>query len=192
MAIYGVFRNQKKVYDIVQRLCCHHDHLKNLVECYTYMRQKETYTRMQDLSFRCNPNKMEELDSSYFTSLIIKLSFKKGKKFFNKVNKAYQKLSNLVKKNLGQQPEIYFDSAHITIKSVLDKVKQDKNALKKYMPLVKPIVKKWIDILGDKTELFGMGLFTNLHEAKGLSIGVRFYPTTPLVQILRGEIGVAL
>jgi hypothetical protein len=53
-------------------------------------------------------------------------------------------------------------------------------------------VSKWVKIIGSDTSLYAVGLFTNLHPAKGLSVGVKFYPGLPLIQIIRGEVGVAL
>jgi hypothetical protein len=193
MATYKVYDDQEKIYDFVQRLCLHHDHLKTLIDAYNYMRQKETYARMRDPEFRCDSVKMNQLDSSYFTSLIVKLSFEQGAIFFEVVNQAYQKLNELVQNSYpNSKVEIYFDSAHITIKSILDFAQQSEVELETYLPIVSPTLKKWISLMGEDTQLFGMGLFTNLHKDKGLSVGVRFYPTLPLIQILRGEIGVQL
>lgn len=190
MASYEVYDNQEKVNDVVQRLCLHHDHLKTLMEAYDYMRHKETYARMRDPEFRCDSVKMSQLDSSYFTSLIVRLSYEQGTTFFDSINQAYEELGNLVRNSYpDSKVEIYFDSAHITIKSVLDFVQQSKADLETYLHIVSPIVKKWIGLMGADTRLFGRGFFTNLHKDKGLSIGVRFYPTLPLIQILRGEVG---
>jgi hypothetical protein len=193
MAQYQVFPDGEDVLDLIERLRRHHDHLKALDDCYTYMRQKETYERMRDPDFRCDPKKMRKVNSSHFTSLIIKLLAQQGKQFFSRVNGAYQELKNLVRHfNPEANVEIYFDSAHITIKSLLDGVQQDEAALKAYLPVISPIVHKWIGLMGPETKLYGVGLFTNLHEAKGLSVGVRFYPSLPLIQIIRGEVGAAL
>jgi hypothetical protein len=193
MAQYEVFPNQEEVQRLVDRLRRHHDHLKTLDDCYSYMRQRETYERMRDSNFRCHPDEMEKLDTSYFTSLIVKLSPEQGKHFFENVEKAYQELANLVKQlDPAANVQIYFDSAHITIKSLLDGVKQNEDALRTYMPIIAPIVSKWLGVMGQTTKIYGIGLFTNLHKAKGLSVGVRFYPSLPLIQILRGEVGFAL
>jgi len=180
-------------FDLLQRLCRHHDHLKSLTDSYNYMRRKETYERMIDLNFRCDLIKMKKLDDSYFTSLIIKLSENEGNILFTEVKKAYREIKKMIQHYYrNSKPEIYFDSAHITLKSILDDRKLNKSDLEKYLPVVKDIVETWINKLGKETCLYGMGLFTNLDIAKGLSIGIRFYPTLPLVQIIRGEIGNAL
>lgn len=86
----------------------------------------------------------------------------------------------------------YLDSAHITIKSLVDFIQQDETGIKTYLPIIGQIVQKWTNLMGKNTKLFGVGLFTNLHVKKGLSVGVRFYPTLPMIQIIRGEVGVAL
>lgn len=177
-------------YDLIQRLCRHHDHLKTLSDAYTYMRQKETYERMIDSNFRCNLNKMRELDNSYFASLIIKLPEDNCKTLFNEVKKAYEEVKGLITKyQPNSEPDMYFDSAHITLKSIVDNKRQTEDDMKKYVEIIKPEVEKWIVKLSNETILYGNGLFTNLHVSKGLSLGIRFYPTLPLVQIIRGEVG---
>src|SRR2546429_4057097 len=150
MATYEVYDDQEKIYAFVQRLCLHHDHLKTLIDAYNYMRQKETYARMRDHEFRCDSAKMNQLDSSYFTSLIVKLSFEQGAIFFEGVNEAYQKLNELVQKFYpNSKVEIYFDSAHITIKSILDFAQQSEAELETYLPMVSPTLKKWISLMGE-------------------------------------------
>ena len=157
------------------------------------MRKEQTYKRMMDKDFRCDPVKTRELDKSYFTSLIIKLVPDEGNPFFAGVLHAYEQLRDLI---LSFDPtakiEIYFDSAHITIKSLEDGSKQDTSALECYLPVVSPIVRKWVPIMGVETFFYANGLFTNLHVAKCLSVGIKFYPSLPLVQILRGEVGAAI
>jgi len=196
MARYQVFPNAdaRKVLQNVDRLRCHHDHLKTLDNCYAFMRQKETYDRMRDPEFRCDdPDKMNELDRAHFTSLIVKLSPEQGEKFFLRIRQAYEQIGALLRRFDDRATvEIYFDSAHITIKSLQDGLKQDADALGRYFPVILPIVRKWIDRFGTDTSLYAVGLFTNLSKEKGLSIGVRFYPSLPLVQIIRGEVGAAL
>jgi hypothetical protein len=193
MARYKVYDDQEKINDLVQRLCLHHDHLKTLMEAYDYMRQKETYTRMLDPEFRSDPVKMNQQDNSYFTSLIVKLSYEQGATFFDSIGQAYKELEALVRNyHPNSKVEIYFDSAHITIKSILDFVQQSETELATYLPILSPVVKRWIGLMGADTTFYGKGLFTNLHKDKGLSIGVQFYPSLPLIQILRGEVGVQL
>jgi len=85
------------------------------------MREKETYARMEDPNFQCDPEKMEELDNSYFTSLIVRVSDKEGESFFKIIKQAYEELSDVVQEFYSNSKvEIYFDSAHITIKSIVD------------------------------------------------------------------------
>jgi hypothetical protein len=193
MARYEVFPDATKVRQHIDRLRRHHDHLKTLDDAYAFMRQKETYDRMQDAKFRCDLAKMKELDSSHFTSLIVRLSPDHGPHFFAGVRQAYEQLKDLLLRfDSGATVEIYFDSAHITIKSLQDGLRQDPDALRSYLPIISPIVHKWVGLMGSNTSLYAVGLFTNLHTAKGLSVGVKFYPTLPLVQIIRGEVGAAL
>jgi hypothetical protein len=193
MACYKVFDDSEEALHYVDRLRRHHDHLKTLDECYTLMRQKQTYDRMEDPNFSCDQAKMNELDKSYFTSLVVKLSEEAGSEVFSKVREAYKQLKDIVLRfDPSANVEIYFESAHITIKSLADGAKQDKEELRKYVAVIAPIVRKWIERMGPDTSLFAVGLFTNLHTAKGLSVGVKFYPSLPLIQLLRGEVGRAL
>lgn len=193
MARYEVFQDTSRALRHVERLRRHHDHLKTLEDCYAFMRHKETYDRLRDAQFRCDPAKMKQLDSSHFTSLIIRLSPDQGQQFFAGVSQAYEELRDLILRfDPGALVEIYFDSAHITIKSLQDGLKQDDAALRCYLPVISPIVRRWVDLMASDTSLYAVGLFTNLHPAKGLSIGVKFYPSLPLVQIIRGEVGSAL
>ncbi|MEW6621173.1 MAG: hypothetical protein AB1422_17880 [bacterium] len=193
MAQYEIFTDQQTAYRAVERLCLHHDHVKTLTDCYKYMREQETYARMQDRDFQCDPVKMKQSETSYFTSLIVRLSSEEGRDFFREVKLAYEEIGGLIRKfNPEATVDIYFDTAHITIKSILDGVQQDERTLRTYVPLITPIVDKWTEALGVATRLYAMGLFTNLHPGRRLSIGVKFYPSLPLIQIIRGEVGVAL
>jgi hypothetical protein len=157
------------------------------------MREKETYDRMRDTSFRCDSVQMEALDSRHFTSVILRLSPQDAGELFQRVMGAYDRLKELVTAfDREAAVEIYFESAHITIKSLVDGVIQSKADLLPYIPAIAPVVQKWIRLIASETTLYAIGLFTNLHPAKGLSVGVRFYPSLPLIQILRGEIGRSL
>jgi hypothetical protein len=193
MACYKVFDDSEEVLHHVERLRRHHDHLKTLDDCYAYMRHKETYDRMEDPSFSCDQTQLDELDRSHFTSLIVKLSVDQGEKIFSEVRRAYELLKGLVLRfDRSASVEVYFESAHITIKSLADRSKQTEQELREYIPVIAPIVGEWIKRMGPDTSLFAVGLFTNLHRAKGLSIGVKFYPSLPLIQVIRGEVGRSL
>ena len=61
------------------------------------MREKETYSRMQDPAFQCDSVKMKQSETSYFTSLMIRLSCDEGKDFFKEVEQAYTKLQSEIK-----------------------------------------------------------------------------------------------
>jgi len=193
MATYRTFENSAETLELIAHLCRHHDHLKTLANEYAFMRQKQTYDLMADDAFQFDQDAMNRLDKSYFTSLIVRLSSTEGDHFFAPIKNAYVELRNLVEEyHPNANVDIYFDSAHITIKSLLDNVRQNAQELSKYVPVVKPLVHDWLGRLGEETRLFGAGLFTNLHRAKGLSVGVRFYPSLPLIQILRGVVGTTL
>ena len=177
----------------IQRLLYHHDHLKALNDAYNFMWASQTIARMKNPEFKVDDNKMKEQDEAYFTSLIVRLSVNENSVLFNLVNEAYTEISKLIKKHYPKSnPEIYLDSAHITIKSILDKQKQDIDELNRYKTIVNPIIAKWLNKMSAETLLYARGLFTNSHPEKGLSIGIKFFPSTPLIQIIRGKVGVAL
>ena len=160
---------EKKIYDFVNRLRRHHDHLRCLDENYNYMRKRQTYERMKDPEFCCDLEQMDKLGNSYFTSLIVKISDRQGKSFFERVNEPYKRLEKLVHKfHRDAKVESFSDSAHITFKSLADFIEQSEAELRTYMAIVRPIVHKWIKLMGKDTKFIGVGLFTNLHVAKGL------------------------
>jgi hypothetical protein len=193
MAVYSACENQAEIINLVNRLSLHHDHLKTLVKEYSFMRQEETYARMLDTNFQFDLLKMNECNTSYYTSLIVKLEYEQNTPLFDKLDRAYKELEKMVKDFYpASQVEIFHNSAHITIKSILDGFPQNEAELRMYLPVVRPIVNKWISQMGQETELYGIGLFTNLHKDKGLSVGVKWFPTLPLFQLIRGEVGVDL
>ena len=109
---------------------------------------------------------------------------------FDELEKVYGAIDELVHQYHPEaQGSIYFDSTHITIKSILDGVKQSKDDLEEYMPFVAEVVDRWASTLGHTTTLFAQGLFTNLHRNKSLSLGIRFFPSQPLIQMMRGDVG---
>ena len=193
MALFEMMPDPEQVLAYTARLRRHHDHLKGLDTEYEYMRRAETYDRMKDPSFRCDPSKFHALREQHSTSVILKLSGTGYAEFFSRLEIAYEGLKDLVKKfDSRADVEIYSESAHITIKSLLDGEPQNEDALRVYLQAIAPTVDKWIRRMAPDTTLYAIGLFTNLHEAKGLSVGVRFYPSLPLIQVLRGEIGSSL
>jgi len=195
MAQYQVFRSREaesRALEHTDRLRRHHDHLKALDDCYTFMRQNQTYDRMKDKDLRCNPA-TAPADEPYYTSLIIKLCADKGADLFDGVRHAYEELEALLRHfDPEASVDVYFDSAHITVRSLEDGTKQTARELQRYLPVVAPIVRKWVRRMPTDTTLYALGLFTNLHPDRGLSVGIRFYPSLPLVQIIRGEVGHAL
>ena len=190
MADYVTYDKSDAVLNVVTRLRNHHDHLKTLDEAYAFMRKQQTYNRMNDEKFAFDDAAMDKLDKSYFTSLIVRLSKSEGDALFSKVEEAYRTLKDLVLRHHPKaKVEIYFDSAHITIKSILDHEQQAESDLYTYIPVIRPVVHKWLSSLGPETKLYANGLFTNVNKEKGLSVGIRFFPNLPLIQIIRGEVG---
>jgi len=172
------------------RLRRHYDHLKSLDSEYDYMRRTETLDRMRDPTFRTDPDKFYALSAQHFTSVILRLSGIGDADFFSRLHGPYESLRALVEEfDSRAVVEVYSNSAHVTIKALLDGEPQGADALRVYLHAIPVSVEKWIRVMGPETVLYAIGLFTNLHEAKGLSVGVRFYPNLPLIQILRGEIG---
>lgn len=164
----------------IKRLCLHHDHLKGLCKDYEFMRQQRTYDHMNDPDFCCNTKKMDSLDKSHFTSLIIKLDQENCHHLFSKLKTVYDQVNNLLKKYDSKvEGTPYFDSAHITLKSILDFKKQNKNDLKNYMPFICEPVCRSLKLLSADIVLYGMGLFCNLDQGKGLSLRCSLFSFKP-------------
>ncbi len=178
----------------VDRLCRHHDHLKALVREYALMRQEHTYNRMVDPTFRTDRSAMDRADSPAWlrTSLIVKLPEQVLQPFFADVNQAYVKVKHLVHQYYPTcEVDIYTKPAHITLKTICGDISQSVDDLATYRAIIRPIVARWLPAMAD-TKLYAVGLFSSLSAERGLSLGLRFYPSLPLLQIIRGEVGVAL
>lgn len=157
------------------------------------MRHEETYERMRDTRFVGNQAAMRRLNTSNFTSLVIPLYLDQNKGLLDRFENLCGEFEAMLNKFYpGVTPQFNLEAAHITVRSIVDYIRQDENALRKYLPFIYPVVKKWLDRMGNETGIYLMGLFSNLHKNKGLSIGIRVYPTLPLIQIIRGEVASAL
>lgn len=179
----------------LQRACHHHDHLKNLVQEYQFMREQQTYARLTDPNFRTDPRLMTQGDSSAWrrTSLIIKLPEQPHVRFFQPISAAYAEVQKLLHHFYPDAAvDVYCGTTHITIKTLAEDQVQSQDDLLRYRALIQPIVTHWLTVMAASTQLYALGLFSSLTKDKGLSLGLRFYPTLPLLQIIRGEVGVAL
>lgn len=187
--------NSQTVLTKLARYSHHHDHLKSLEQEYRFMREQQTYARMTDPTFRTDAAGMAQNDSHTWlrTSLIISLSSSTAPSFWAKVDQAYQAVRALIHQFYpAATVDIYFDSAHITVKTLAEDQPQTQADLAQYRVIIQPIVEQWLSSMAAATQLYAVGLFSSLTKDKGLSLGVRFYPTLPLIQIIRGEVGVAL
>ena len=179
----------------LERYCRHHDHLKALAQEYHLMRTAQTYARMADPTFRTDATALAQSDSRAWrrTSLVIKLPYNVTSPFWANVDEAYLTIAELIRHDYPTTAvDIYFDSAHITVKTLAEDQPQTSADLLRYRALIKPIVAQWLAMMANETQLYAWGLFSSLTKDKGLSIGLRFYPTLPLLQIIRGAVGVAL
>lgn len=179
----------------IERYSRHHDHLKALTQEYQLMRQEQTYARLADPTFRTDPTLLRQSESRTWlrTSLVIKLPYTPTTPFFVNAKAAYQAVSAVIQQVYpATAVDLYLDSAHITVKTLAEDQPQTKADLLRYRALLQPIVAQWVEVMTTATQLYALGLFSSLTRDKGLSIGLRFYPTLPLLQIIRGEVGVAL
>lgn len=187
--------NPQMVLATIERLCRHHDHLKALVREYALMRQEQTYGRMVDPTFQTDPSAMAAVDSRKWlrTSLIVDVSKPEMGPLFSEVDDLYANVSGLIQQYYPTcEIDVYFDSAHITVKSIATDVPQTTTDVEKYAAIIRPIVRHWLESMGADTRLYAQGLFTSLSVERGLSMGLQFLPSLPLLQIIRGEVGVAL
>lgn len=179
----------------LHRACRHHDHLKSLVQEYQFMREEQTYTRLADPNFRTDPIVMAQSDNRTWlrTSLVIKLPYDAENNFWRQVSAAYTAVQTVIHRFYPATTiDESLDTAHITIKTLAEDQAQSIDDLLRYRAIIQPIVTRWLDLMATATELYAVGLFSSLTKDKGLSLGLRFYPTLPLLQIIRGEVGVAL
>ncbi len=186
--------NPEQTLTTVDRLCRHHDHLKALVREYALMRHEETYARMADPTFRTNGTALDRADSraQLRTSLIVKLPAEPLHALFAAADAAYHTIKNLIQQyDPTCAVEIYRASAHITVKTICGDVTQSTADLAAYLPIIRPLVHDWLAAM-HTTKLYAIGLFSSLSAERGLSLGLRFYPSLPLLQIIRGEVGAAL
>lgn len=159
------------------------------------MREQQTYARLTDPNFRTDPTLMAQSDSRTWlrTSLVIKLPDQPQSPFFQQVRAAYTTVQTLIQRFYPTTTvDVYRDTAHITIKTLAEDQAQSVDDLLCYRAIIQPIVAHWLGMMASSTELYALGLFSSLTKDKGLSLGLRFYPTLPLLQIIRGEVGVAL
>lgn len=178
----------------VDRLCRHHDHLKALAREYTLMRHEQTDGRMADPTFRTNSAAMDVVDSPGWlrTSLIVKLAQPALQPLLVGADHIYANAKQLIHHYYPDcEVDIYLDSAHITVKTLCGDQSQSADELANYLPIIRPLVHRWLTAMAD-TKLYAVGLFSSLSAERGLSLGLRFYPSLPLLQIIRGEVGVAL
>lgn len=159
------------------------------------MRTAQTYARMADPTFRTDTMAMAQSDSRAWlrTSVVIKLPYSPTSPFWANVSEAYQAIGDLIGRDYpATDVDIFFDSAHITVKTLAEDHAQTTADLLRYQALIQPLVAQWLAMMASGTQLYAWGLFSSLTKDKGLSIGLRFYPTLPLLQIIRGAVGVAL
>lgn len=179
----------------LDRLCQHHDHLKALQREYGFMRHEQTHKRMADPTFCTDGTAMAQVDSPQWlrTSLVIKLPVEPLETLFTEVTAVYNGFRELIHRFYpGTEVDIYIESAHITVKTIAGDQPQTGADLNGYLAVIRPIVHHWLAKLGKATTLYAVGLFSSLSRERGLSLGLRIYPSLPLLQIIRGEIGVAL
>ena len=174
----------------IRRLMNMHDFYRTIPDFYKGELNREAIKKMRSGTYAPNPEKTIRLQESYHTSLIIKLSSHDGKVIFQKIRKVFDEIETLIRNFYPKtNPEIYFDSAHITIRSLIQYREQSIDELKKYRNVLYPKIKKWVERFSDDTTLYIKGLHVSLNSFKGLSIGIRVYPSTPMIQMLRGVAG---
>ncbi len=156
------------------------------------MRHKEALRGLSRFEVEMDFKAMERLSTGYFTSLIMKLQFEQHSELLNVVDSALNEFSDIIYRADGDAIfQKNLNAAHITVRSIVDFEKQSKQDLQRYLPIVQPIVEKWLERMPETT-LFLMGFFIHFHKKKGLSLGIRVYPSLPLLQVLRGKVAEAL
>ncbi|MCB0104907.1 MAG: hypothetical protein KDE53_03345 [Caldilineaceae bacterium] len=179
----------------LDRLCRHYDHLKALVREYRFMRQQETYGRMADPHFHTDRAAMDRIDSPAWlrTSLIVRLPTTLLAPLFAELSTVYGTFRDLIHHYYPDcEVDSYVDSAHITIKTIAGDCSQSADDLHQYLTIIRPLVHQWLAAFNNATSLYAVGLFSSLNRERGLALGLRFYPSLPVLQIIRGAVGMAL
>ncbi|MCB0836352.1 MAG: hypothetical protein KDD99_06760 [Bacteroidetes bacterium] len=183
------FPNKSTEKELNRRLL-HFDHLKTIDKVYQSMRDEQTIDRMKDPSFSSDPGAADRFEETYFTSLVIRLQKPEMNPLFEKIDNAYQAFKQLINHYHPEaNVDIYFDTAHITVKSFSRDQELSWEEMRQIYGLIHPVVQTWLEKMKAETRLFARGLFSHLHPEKGLSMGIRFFPSTTLVQQIRGECG---
>ena len=179
--------------DQIRRLMNHHDHFKTMNDFYGEELNRLTMQKMSQGKYQPDLTQMKQYDDSYFTSLILNLSTSEGNPLFEPIKEAYARVAQLIHQHYpSTQPETYLEAAHITIKSILSFRQQSLKELQTYRSILRDPINKWLQRFAPDTVLFFKGFFVSISAKKGLSVGVRVFPSTSLIQTLRGVAGVAL
>lgn len=177
----------------IQRLMGQHDFYRSMHEFYGSQLNQEAFEKMRSGAYAPEEEKTKKHEGSYYTSLILKLSETEGAPLFQPLKAAYSELTELIEAYFpGARPEAYLDSAHLAIRSILNYKEQSLEELQRYKAILHPAISKWLPRFSADTILYAKGLHLSLNSFKGLSIGIKIYPSTPLIQALRGLAGEAL
>lgn len=177
----------------IQRLMNMHDFYRTIPDFYLGHLNREALDLMRSGTYMPNPEKTKRLQDSFHTSLILKLDNLDRAVEFQSCRRVFEELQNLILEFFPKaEPEIYFEAAHITIRSLVQYRQQSVEELNRYRDILCPHVKKWLARFTQDTTLYVKGLHVSLNSFKGLSVGVRVYPSTPMIQTLRGVAGKVL
>jgi hypothetical protein len=156
------------------------------------MRHKEALRALARFTVEMDAKVMARLSTGHFTSLILNLQLEKHPVLLERIDRALNQFADIIYRADGDAVfQKNLNAAHITVRSIVDFEKQSRQDLQRYLPVVHPIVSKWVRRMPE-TALYLMGFFIHFHKKKGLSLGIRVYPSLPLLQILRGEVAEAL
>ena len=170
------------------RLCRFYDHIKILSDDFQQARHLEAFRQMCNPQFSFNMDVLQRLEVAHFTSLVFKLELTKFPKMVQGLQNALQELSHSIQQFYPDAAfQINFSAAHITVRSIADYIRQTEKDLQEYVVFARPVTRRWLMRMPE-TRIYLMGLFAHIHANKGLSVGVRVYPTLPLLQVIRGEI----
>lgn len=177
----------------LQRSLLHYDHLKALDQTYRQMREEQTFRSMMDRSFGFDEQAIEAQNQAYFASLVIRLPEKPLEALFDRYRRVYTDVKQLLAQYHPEcETDIYFQSAHITVKALTYGKKHSVEELQLLRNHIAPVVEKWLNLLGPGLKLHARGIFSHLGGGKGLSMGISFYPNNTLIQMIRGEVGATL
>jgi len=144
---------------------------------------------------RPDPTKVRDKERGRFVSLVIGTpsdvldQVKAEGTLFSRAQEDLDAVQRFVFKETGDEGQFNWQYAHMTIRSCADEEPDDEQ-LERFASLARPVVQDALAAYPD-TRFYATGLVFDIGAPKGLSVCVKFFTSTPLVQFVRGGLALA-